>query len=245
MAARAGAKTVVSCEAIGLIARQAQEIVARNQLGDRLKIVSKPSTELVLGEDLPARAGVLITETFSSNVLDEGILSIIEDAHRRLLAPDAIIIPRVASARGFLIGGGVLRDMLFVEKVKGFALDPFNEFAPRHLVVPLDSVPHEVMSEEVELLRFDLASRQFPMMGRECAVTATTRGFCLGLAQWIELELDEQTTYRNRPVPGGNNTHWPNIVYRFPSPIAVEPGDAVRLIVRHDRSEIDVALAGE
>lgn len=244
MAAHADAKSVVSCEAVGIIAWQARDIVARNRLSDRITVIPKRSTELIVGQDLPERAEVLITETFSSNVIDEGILPTIEDAHQRLLVPGATIIPVAASAMGFLVGGGVLQDMLFVDRIKGFDLNSFNEFAPPRLVVPLDGVPHDVLSDDVELLRFDLRSQFFPMAGRECTMLVTKPGLCIGVAQWIQLELDAETTYRNRPLPGGHNTHWPNIVYRFPKPLTVKLGDVVRLIARHDRAEINVDLVG-
>jgi len=240
MAAQAGAKSVVSCEAVGIIAQQARDIVARNGLAERIKVIAKHSTELILGADLPERAEVLITETFSSNVIDEGILAIIEHAHRHLLVPNATIIPAAASAVGFLVGGEILGQMLFVERIKNFDVSPFNEFAPPRLVTPLDGVPHQVLSGDVELLRFDLIRQHFPMGGRELEMVAVRDGFCVGIAQWIQLELDGGNRYRNRPVPGGHNTHWPNIVYRFPKPLMLRPGDRVRLIARHDRAEINL-----
>lgn len=244
MAARAGAKSVVSCEAVAVIARHARDIIAKNGLADRIKVIPKRSTELVLGKDLSAPVEVLITETFSSNVLDEGILPTIEDAHRRLVAPGAAIIPAAASAMGFLVGGKVLQDMLFVERITNFDLEAFNEFAPPRLVVPLDGVPYEVLSQDVELFRFDLTDKQFPMAVRECTMVATNPGLCFGVAQWIKLELDNTNIYRNKPLPGGHNTHWPNIIYRFPKPLALKSGDIVRLIARHDRAEINLDLIG-
>jgi predicted nicotinamide N-methyase len=242
MAARAGAKSVVSCEAVGVIARQAHDIVAQNGLADIIRVIPKRSTDLTLGADLPERAEVLITETFSSNVIDEGILATMEHAHRHLLVPGATIIPAAASAIGFLVGGEALRQMLFVERIKGFDLASFNQFASPRLVVPLDGVPHDVLSDDVELLRFDLTNQNFPMGGRELSLVATRGGPCVGIAQWIQLDLDGQTHYRNRPIPGGHNTHWPNIVYRFPKPLMLEPGDRVRIIARHDRAEIALDL---
>jgi hypothetical protein len=72
---------------------------------------------------------VLITETFSSNVLDEGILPVVEHARRDLLISGSVIIPAVASAMGFLIGGKVLRETLFADCIKNFDMSLFNEFA--------------------------------------------------------------------------------------------------------------------
>ena len=244
IAADAGAARVDSCEAVGVIAKQARDIIAKNGFADRVNIMARRSTELVVGRDIPARAEVLISETFSSNLLDEGILPSIEHAHRDLLTGNAITIPAAASAMGFLIGGAP-GEMLFADRIKGFDFSSFNEFAPPRLVIPLDGIAHEALSGDVELLRFDLSQREFPMHGREVVMPVIRSGICYGVAQWIRLDLDSLTQYSNRPVAGGQNSHWPNIIYRFPQPLSVEAGENVRILARHDRAEINVDLMGK
>ncbi len=59
MAARAGAKQVVSCEAQPWIAAKAGDVVTANGLGDRIKLIAKRSTDLQIGLDLEERAEVL------------------------------------------------------------------------------------------------------------------------------------------------------------------------------------------
>jgi predicted nicotinamide N-methyase len=244
IAADAGAARVDSCEAVGVIARQARDIIAKNGFADRVNIIARRSTELVVGRDIPARAEVLISETFSSNLLDEGILPSIEHAHRDLLTSNAITIPAAASAMGFLIGGAP-GEMLFVDRIKGFDFSSFNEFAPPRLVIPLDGITHEALSGDVELLRFDLSQKEFPMHGKEIVMPVIRSGICYGVAQWIRLDLDSLIQYSNRPVAGGQNSHWPNIIYRFPKPLSVEAGENVRILARHDRAEINLDLMGK
>ncbi len=244
MAAQSGATQVDSCEAVSVIAQRAAGIVARNGLAQRVRIIPKRSTDLQPGRDIAQRAEVLITETFSSNLLDEGILPSLEHAHRNLLTANAVTIPAAASAMGFLIGGCALGEMLFVDRIKSFDFTPFNEFAPPRLVIPLDSVAHEPLSADIELLRFDLSQREFPMGGRELAIPVTHGGICFGVALWIKLDLDSSTQYSNRPTAGGSNSHWPNIVYRFPTPLPVAAGETLRVVARHDRAEISIDLIG-
>ena len=58
------------------------------------------------------------------------------------------------------------------------------------LAVALDNVPHRALSDDIELMRFDLRDKRFPMGGVRLALKATRHGVCVGVAQWIKLELD-------------------------------------------------------
>jgi len=246
MAARAGAAQVTSCEAVGVIAERARDIVARNGLASRVKVIGKRSQQLVVGQDLPRRVDVLVTETFSSGLINEDVLPTVEDAHARLLAPDAVVIPAVASAYGYLAGGDLLRGFLYVEQINGFDFTPFNDFAPANMGMLLDRFPHEVLSNDAELMRFNLRERNFPMSGRRVNLEVTKKGVALGVVQWIKLELDGETTYENRPSPkAAFNGHWTQVAYRFAKPINVSPGDLVPLQVRHYRTQLTVDLVEE
>jgi type II protein arginine methyltransferase len=243
MAARAGAAHVTTCETVGLIAERAREIVARNGLSDRITVIGKPSTELVVGRDLPERAEVLVTETFASGLISEGILPTIEHANEHLLISDAAMIPAAASVMGYLAGGPQLKGMLFVDNISGFDLSDFNDFAPPLLAASLDGVPHRALSDDIELMRFDLKEKRFPMAGARLAIPAIGHGVSVGVAQWIRLELDTQSRFENRPSPEANfNGHWMHILHRFPRLVSVEPGTIVPLIARHDRTQIAIDL---
>jgi type II protein arginine methyltransferase len=243
MAARAGATSVTTCEAVTLIAERAREIIARNGFAERIRVIDGHSTNLTVGGTLAERAQILVTETFSSDLLSEGILPALEHAHAHLLTADAIVIPRQAAARAFLIGGTEIEGLLFAGPSNGFDLSPFNEFAPSILAVSMNNIDHEVLSADFELVRFDLAERSFPMESRPLSVTVTKAGVAAGLVQWICLDLDGLSHYENRPSSGPRTeNHWTQILHRFPSPLAVNAGDAVRLMVRHNRQQISVDL---
>jgi len=243
MAARAGAAHVTTCESVPIIGERAREIVAKNGLAGRITIIAKPSTELLVGRDLSERAEVLATETFASDVIGEGILPLIEHAHANLLTPDAQIIPRAASVMGFLAGGPQLTGMLFVGKIEGFDLSCFNDFAPPYLPVSLNGLPHDVLSDDIELARFDFRHKQFLMARTRHAIAATASGSCAGVAQWMRLELDAETRYENRPSPEADfNGHWGHLLHRFPRIIPVKSGNIVPVAFRHDRRQIGIDL---
>jgi len=243
MAARAGAAKVTTCESVNVIADRAREIIAQNGLSARITVVSMKSTSMSVPRIMPERAEVLVTETFASGLITEGILATVEHAHEYLLTPDATIIPMAACVVGYLAGGPMLQGMLFVEHIAGFDLSAFNEFAPPMLAASLDNVPHDALSDDTEVMRFDFRENHFPVGGKRLALRATRPGVCVGVAQWIKLELDAHTTYENRPSPQvGFNGHWTHIVHRFPRLVTVAPGDIVPVLFRHDGSQIGIDL---
>ncbi len=243
MAVRAGAGAVTTCEAVSVIAEQAKTIIAANGMSGRITVIPMKSTAMSVPQIMPQRAEVLITETFASGLITEGVLPTVEHAHDYLLTPDAAIIPAAASVMGYLAGGPALQGMLFADRIAGFDLSAFNAFAPTMLPVTLDAVPHRVLSEDCEIMRFDLREKRFPAGGLRVSFRATHHGVAAGVAQWIRLELDAHTRYENRPArEGGFNGHWTHIVHRFPRPLAVKPGDIVPVIFRHDRTQIAIDL---
>jgi len=245
MAARAGAAKVTTCESVGLMAARAREIIVHNGLADRITVIPKSSTDMAVPRDMPERAEMLVTETFASGLITEGVLPTIEHAHEHLLKPDAVIIPAAACIMGYLAGGPALQGMLFVGKIAGFDLSGFNDLAPSMLAVSLDHVPHQALSDDMELMRFDFKERHFPAGGVRLALKATHHGVCVGIAQWIKLELDAHITYENRPSPHADfNNHWTHIVHRFPRLVTVAPGDVVPVLFRHDRTQIGIELLG-
>jgi len=243
MAARAGAAKVTTCEAVPLIAERAQKIFLINGLSDRIAVIPMKSTSISVPGVMPERAEVLVTETFASGLITEGVLPSIEHAHEYLLTADATIIPAAASVMGYLAGGPLLEGMLFVDKIAGFDLSPFNDFAPHMLDAALANLPHRALSGDIELMRFDFKEKRFPAGGVRLALEATRRGVCVGVVQWIKLELDPQTIYENRPTPQADyNGHWTQIVHRFSRRVTVAPGDVVPVLFRHDRTQIGIDL---
>ena len=92
-AALAGARQVYAVERTGNLPRLAQQFFADNGLADRIQVIEGDSTRV----SLPEKADVLVTETIGNDPLGEGILATVADAHRRLLKPNARLIPNCLS----------------------------------------------------------------------------------------------------------------------------------------------------
>lgn len=93
MAARAGAAHVYTCECVPLIAEKAREVIAANGLCDRITVLSKWSHQLKVGEDLPQRADVLVSEIVDNLLIGEGIIATLDHALSHLVKRDALVIP--------------------------------------------------------------------------------------------------------------------------------------------------------
>ena len=243
MAARAGAASVTTCETVHPIACVAREIIAMNGLSDQIDLVPKHSEQLVLGEDMAARAELLVTETFASGVLSESVLPTIEHARLCLLTPDAQVIPCRAKARAYLIGGDLVEANLFAPRFTGFDLTGFDVFAPSKIGLHLDRLPHAVLSDDFELFDFDLTQTTFAPQRRTLSVTATGSGRCIGVAQWLWLQMDEHGVYENRPDDQAGANGWMHVIYRFNRPVELAVGDEVKLLASHSRKAMTVALS--
>ena len=62
--------------------------------------------------------------------------------------------PRAPAA--YLAGGPELEHHFFVDRAAGFTLVPFNELAQTSMGLDVHHVPHEVLSDDFEIFRFDL-----------------------------------------------------------------------------------------
>ena len=236
MAARAGARHVVTCEMTGPVAAKARQIVARNGLQDRITVHNKRSQALVVGTDLPERADVLVSEIFDSDLLSEGVLPSVEDAHARLIKPNAKIIPQAASAMVALVGGEQLRRMVNVDQAAGFDIGLFNEFMPERFVFDGQRFTFDWLSEPIAALSFDFRRPRYPHEHRMIEVKASRSGLCLGVVQWLRIELDDVSTFENRPdTPPEFTSGWLHSLYSFAPPVEIKAGQTVRLIAGHSR----------
>lgn len=234
MAARAGAQSVTACEMVPVIAEVARAIIADNGYSDTITVHTLPSTELAIGPHLDQRADILVSEILSSDLLTERVLETFEDAHARLLKPDAIIIPRAAAAIGCLVESATLADYVFVDEVSGFDLSRFSALAAQKLPIHGTMTHWKRLSEDTELLRFDLTCTAHPAELNSVGIKVMADGIATGIVQWMHVDLAEGITFSNHPdhyIDGG----WLQVLHPFPEPIPVKAGDTINIAVGHDR----------
>ena len=91
LAARAGAPRVLALEMTPRVAHLAREIVAAHGLADKVDVVASHSSQVAPPDG--RRADMLVFEVLGTDPLCEGILPSLKDAHERLLAPGAAVLP--------------------------------------------------------------------------------------------------------------------------------------------------------
>ncbi len=241
MAARAGAASVVACEAVPIIADMAEQIVAQNGFADQIEIFAKPSSHLEVGVELAAPADILISEILSSDLLTENVLDTFEDAHARLLKEDAIVIPRVASAIGCLVESDVLKDYVFVDRVSGFDVSLFGDFAAMKLPIHGTMTDWRRLSADIELVRVDLTKKGHQSDLQHISIPVLKDGVATGIVQWMQIDLADGIVFDNHPN-GYSDGGWLQILHHFPKPIQVCAGELLSLAVGHDRVTLIVQL---
>uniref|UniRef100_A0A182N9B0 Protein arginine N-methyltransferase n=1 Tax=Anopheles dirus TaxID=7168 RepID=A0A182N9B0_9DIPT len=99
MAVRAGADSVVACEAFRPMADCAEKVIEANGMQDRIRLIKKRSTKLTVGpgQDMERRANVLVTELFDTELIGEGALATYRHALEHLLTDNALTIPHQAT----------------------------------------------------------------------------------------------------------------------------------------------------
>jgi type III protein arginine methyltransferase len=238
MAARAGAKEVVTCEMVPAIADTAAKIVARNGFSDRVRVIVKHSKEVKVEADLGGPSDILVSEIIANNLLGESVLAVHEHAIRNLLKPGAHVIPsrgavRVALARDDL-GSPDLTN------IAGFDLSLFDKaFARPARAIPIGDKRLVLLSDAADLFVFDFASAKYWPPAQVSLECVSAGGEVNGVAQWIALTLDSDTHYENRPASGSKSS-WSVLFYPFARAVQTAPGQKIRVFGAHDRERLTI-----
>lgn len=69
MAVHAGADRVTACEAFKPMINVAKKCIKENGMKDKIEIIEKRSTDIVVGVDMDQKANVLVTEVFDTELI--------------------------------------------------------------------------------------------------------------------------------------------------------------------------------
>jgi hypothetical protein len=226
---------VYACETVPVIAQAAEQIIAANGFADRISVIPKTSTALVLGQDLPTRADVLVCEIFDTGLLSEGVIPVLEHARRELLRPDAAILPRGATVYAALVESAALRAEDEVATAAGFDVSGFNAFADTcYSQRNLQHYPHRQLSSPLPVFTFDFHKGPVLDETRTLRVAVTDAGHLDAVVFWFVLDLDGQHRITTEPQA---ESCWRQAVQLVP-PRNLTAGDVVALTAKHDGNMI-------
>lgn len=249
-AARAGARHVYAIEATS-IAGVAQSLIDANGLADRITLVRGWSTQV----DLPEHADVLVSEIIGTEPFGERVLEITGDAIKRLLKPDARLVPSGIS----LFGLPVTIPQIEIEKHRftedavrnweswyGFDFSPLSVARPRDAYefsmksAKLNDWKHlsePVLLKEVDFTRC-IDSACFESKGN---FIASASGEMNGVALCFDLHLSPTTVLSTRPELTNKSNHWPIPLWLLPESLYLQQGNQVELSYSRTTSRTKMA----
>lgn len=226
MACRLGARRVYAVDPHPAI-ELARRLARANGFEDRIEFFEDGSTRV----ELPERADVLVSDLRGTLPIHHGHLRAILDARARLLAPDAVMIPRADT-----LWATVVEDPEFYRARYGMGREnPWDlDLAPAH-----DVVVHEwttarfradqALAEAVPWLTLEYASIESADASGTAAVEIVREGVGHGMAVWFDADLAEGVGYSN--APGSPTVYWSGF-FPWPEPVRLEPGSGVEVRFR-------------
>ena len=232
-AARAGARHVYAIEASG-IGKLAKEIFKANGLTDRITLIEGWSTQV----NLPEKADVLISEIIGNEPLGERVLETTMDAMKRLLKPNARLVPNKVKIFGLpvTIPFTELAKYTFVPETlrdwqSWYDID-FNPLAEASLnssqsffINPSLARDWESLCEPVQLAVVDLKGMSQLSIANTVPVTANTSGRLDGVLVYFEIELGPTTRLSTHPVQAAKDCSWSSPVWILTEPLNLISGD--------------------
>ncbi|MEO1257361.1 MAG: tetratricopeptide repeat protein [Bacteroidota bacterium] len=213
MAVKAGAKKVYACELVSDLSEVARIVVADNEMSEKIEVFNMKSNALKVGEHLPEKADVVVSEILDCGLLAEGVLPSLRHAYADLLKPGALSVPRGADVYGVLMEVDHLKQVNPVREIAGFNLSAFERFRMEHNYqrVDLRALPHRRMSEVFHIHSFDFQNLPKEFSGKnpfkkQLQIPAIADGTVHGVAFWFTLHIDEKISLSTGPK--GEMIHW-------------------------------------
>ncbi len=222
----AGASRVYAIEH-GPMAEVAREIARRNGVENRVTIINDWSTEATL----PELADVLVTETIGNIGFEEGILTWVLDATKRLLKPDGTIVPERIS----LVAAAVESRHDYAEiahlrqPVHELDFSALSDLAT-HSILWTDLSPVSVVTEAATVTSVDLAAIEHQDVAGSITVNARRDALVQGIGCWFVADIAPGISMSNQPptaTPSWNQGFLP-----LPEPLNVEAEDPLTIEIQ-------------
>jgi precorrin-6B methylase 2 len=251
-AALAGARKVFAVESSG-IAEVAARVFEANGVTDRVSLLRDRSTRVTL----PERATVLVTETIGNDPLDEQMLEIVADAKRRLLVPNARIIPSAIEIYGVAVDipRTVLERHVFTKrKVESYRAAYGIDFAPleqhrlsRSEPIMLDSrdVATWPLGEPVLLAAIDMTAPFEPVVASRVTTRISRDSQYLGIMLAFRATLAPGVVLSTLPDDFDPTSHWAHALFPAFDRPEVKGGAEIAIDYAYERGTTTVKVTAD
>ncbi len=233
-AARAGAARVYTIEA-GAMARTARKIIDETEVAGKIQLLQGWSHQI----ELPEKADVLIGEIIGNDPFCENILQAFDDARRRMLKPDARIIPPRLKVFGLPVE--VSDSLLKLRALTKENLENWKQWYNidfSHLADNINYKDNKMLSLNAEkakqlkvlgeaFLLADIDFHVFQDLIIEKTITSklSQNGHLNGLLIYFELELGSRTITTN-PNLTADDSSWINPIWYVSDTPQANAGDS-------------------
>lgn len=237
LACRAGAGRVYAIEAgdsLGL----ARQLAATNGFADRLVFLAGDSRKL----ELPERVRVIVSDLRGTLPLFDGAIPSLEDARRRFLLPEGVLIPQKDTLQAAVIEADAAYSRItapWESGKRGLNLLPGRERL-LHSIHGIDCKPAQLLTEPNPWATLNYAIGADRRLGETLAFRAVRPGTAHGLCLWFDAQVWGEYAYSSGPLaaPEAKATVYGQMFLPWLEPIALAEGQEIAV-------ELHVDLVGE
>ena len=238
LAARAGAPRVLAVEMATEMARVAQQTIFAQGLSHTVKVLNCHSSSVTVSETTDPwgkRGDMLVCEILGTDPLCEGLLPAVRDARKRLLHPDATVIPCGLEVHVALVHSDeLMRVNSANEHVCDLNMSALNVMSHRTRAVRLSDVPHKMLSRPTTVVRLNLAAVEPPEEEGESEVELYMEhdGIAHAVVAWFTAHLDGDISVSTAPgvAEPMRGYSWGQAAHYLPSGgVRVAKGETLRL----------------
>lgn len=224
LASKLGAKKVIALEPNSLI-HLAKEFAKQNNCADNIEFVQKNSTELEVEE----KADVLICDLHGVLPFFDQSISTIIDARKRLIKPDAIMLPRRETVYFAVAESNDLYEKHVSDLLKDF--DGISLASAKHLltnrVVNGYDKQINLLSDAQIFAALDYRTIEETSFSRTLSFNVNKNGTAHGLRAWFECEIGDELFTTNSPHYEESTYGAP--FFPFENPVEVSAGEAFEI----------------
>jgi hypothetical protein len=234
----------------------ARAVIEANGARDIVEVIQDWSTQVALDEP----ADVLVSEIIGDDPLGERILEIFLDARKRLLKPNARLIPAKLRLFGLPLRlGGEHYEHRVVTQAN---VDRWREWYGMDFSV-LESIGRDIpqvvfvdpgwarrltsVADPVLLAELPLKSFDSPLLHVTQEAVAARRGPVNALLTYFEAQLSESTSLSTNPATTDQSSSWSLPMWLLKRPVELNVGDRFRVSYRYrvpgEREGVQVSKA--